>query len=76
VFEAALTGRAALEGSWDGPQRPESFRRGSGLMDMTPQSEQEKEAIRDAVMSQDGLIQGVLEVLRRVPRRILMVLKL
>ncbi|KAJ6586952.1 ABC1 family-domain-containing protein [Mycena vulgaris] len=78
VFEAALTGRAALEGSWDGPEpeRPESFRRGSGLIDMTPQSEQEKEAIRDAVMSQDGVLMSVLDVLRRVPRRILMILKL
>ncbi|KAJ7703167.1 ABC1 family-domain-containing protein [Mycena rosella] len=76
VFEAALTGRAALEGSWDGPKEPESFKRGSGLIDMTPQSEQEKEAIRDAVMSQDGLLTSVLDVLRRVPRRILMILKL
>ncbi|KAJ7497323.1 ABC1 family-domain-containing protein [Mycena latifolia] len=76
VFEAALTGRAALEGSWDEPERPESFRRGSGLIDMTPQSEQEKEAIRDAVMSQDGVLMSVLDVLRRVPRRILMILKL
>ncbi|KAJ7770216.1 ABC1-domain-containing protein [Mycena maculata] len=76
VFEAALTGRAALEGSWDGPERPQGFRRGSGLIDMTPQSEQEKEAIRDAVMSQDGVLMSVLDVLRRVPRRILMILKL
>ncbi|KAJ7188203.1 ABC1 family-domain-containing protein [Mycena filopes] len=76
VFEAALTGRAALEGSWDGPERSEPFRRGSGLMDMTPQSEEEKEAIRDAVMSQDGVLMSVLDVLRRVPRRILMILKL
>ncbi|KAJ7084414.1 ABC1 family-domain-containing protein [Mycena belliarum] len=76
VFEAALTGRAALEGSWDGPQRPESFRRGSGLIDMAPQSESEKEAIRDAVMSQDGVLTSVFDVLRRVPRRILMILKL
>ncbi|KAJ6499918.1 ABC1 family-domain-containing protein, partial [Mycena vitilis] len=76
VFEAALTGRAALEGSWDGPERPEPFRRGSGLIDITPQSEKEKEAIRDAVMSQDGVLMSVLDVLRRVPRRILMILKL
>ncbi|KAJ7045544.1 ABC1 family-domain-containing protein [Mycena alexandri] len=76
VFEAALTGRAALEGSGDGSERPEPFKRGSGLMDMTPQSEEEKEAIRDAVMSQDGVLTSVLDVLRRVPRRILMILKL
>ncbi|KAJ7072300.1 ABC1-domain-containing protein [Mycena amicta] len=76
VFEAALTGRAALEGSWEGTERPDAFRRGTGLIDMTPQSEEEKEAIRDAVMSQDGLLISVLDVLRRVPRRILMILKL
>ncbi|KAJ6625621.1 ABC1-domain-containing protein [Mycena sp. CBHHK59/15] len=77
VFEAALTGRAALEGSWEGSEPPaESFRRGSGLIDITPQSEQEKEAIRDAVMSQEGVLVSVLDVLRRVPRRILMILKL
>jgi len=78
VFEAALTGRAALEGSREtsASERPEAFRRGSGLIDLTPQSEQEKEAIRDAVMSQDGILLSVLDVLRRVPRRILMILKL
>jgi aarF domain-containing kinase len=77
VFEAALTGRAAMKDSWDGPEPSgESFERGSGLIDIAPQSEQEKEAIRDAVMSQDGVLLSVLEVLRRIPRRILMVLKL
>ncbi|KAJ7132748.1 ABC1 family-domain-containing protein [Mycena crocata] len=76
VFEAALTGRAALEGSWEQEPKPESFRRGSGLSSLPPQSESEKEAIRDAVMSQDGLLMSVLDVLRRVPRRVLMILKL
>ncbi|KAJ7901862.1 ABC1 family-domain-containing protein [Mycena olivaceomarginata] len=75
VFEAALTGRAALEGSWEDQSEPESFRRGSGLIDIAPQTEKEKEAIRDAV-TQDGILTSVLDVLRRVPRKILMILKL
>ncbi|KAF7288670.1 ABC1-domain-containing protein [Mycena chlorophos] len=77
VFEAALTGRASLEGSWDGPTNAnETFQRGSGLMDIQPQSEAEKEAIRDAVMSQEGILTSVLDILRKVPRRMLMILKL
>jgi len=45
-------------------------------MDMLPQSEAEMEAIRNAVIKEDGLLLSVLDVLRRVPRRVLMVLKL
>ncbi|KAJ3575126.1 hypothetical protein NP233_g1307 [Leucocoprinus birnbaumii] len=75
VFEAAITGRAAMEGSWD-DAGDQNFKRASGLIDMTPQSEEEMEAIRNAVVAQDGLILSVFDVLRRVPRRVLMVLKL
>jgi aarF domain-containing kinase len=64
-----------LEGSWEDQSEPESFRRGSGLIDIAPQTEKEKEAIRDAV-TQDGILTSVLDVLRRVPRKILMILKL
>lgn len=83
VFEAALTGRAGLEGTWDGPEEEEpekekegTFRRAKGLMDIMPQTEEEKEAIRDAVLSREGLLVSVFDVLRRVPRRVLMVMKL
>ncbi|KAF9447494.1 atypical/ABC1/ABC1-B protein kinase [Macrolepiota fuliginosa MF-IS2] len=75
VFEAAITGRAAMEGSWD-DAGDVAFKRASGLIDMTPQTEEEMEAIRNAVVAQDGLIISVFDVLRRVPRRVLMVLKL
>ncbi|KAJ6499273.1 ABC1-domain-containing protein [Mycena sanguinolenta] len=75
VFEAALTGRAAFEDSVEADSRSDSFRRGSGLLDISPQSEAEKEALRDAV-TQDGILMSVLDILRRVPRRILMILKL
>ncbi|KAK7057167.1 ABC1-domain-containing protein [Favolaschia claudopus] len=73
VFEAALTGRASMEPSVS--SQSETFQRGSGLMDFTPQSEAEKEAIRNAV-TQDGVLMSVLDILRRVPRRVLMILKL
>lgn len=43
---------------------------------MAPQSAEEMEAIRDAVYNREGLLMSVLDVLRRVPRRVLMVFKL
>ncbi|KAF7782568.1 hypothetical protein Agabi119p4_1944 [Agaricus bisporus var. burnettii] len=75
VFEAAITGRTAMEGSWDEDQAHIEVNRASGLIDMNRQTEEEMKAIRDAVVTQDGLILSVLDVLRRVPRRVLMVLK-
>ncbi|GAW08545.1 ABC1-domain-containing protein [Lentinula edodes] len=78
VFEAAMTGRAALEGTWDDGQSDAtvSFERASGMMSALPQSEEEMEAIRTAVVTREGLLVSVFDVLRRVPRRVLMVLKL
>jgi len=75
VFEVAITGRAAMEGSWDGVGDAR-FKRASGLIDMTPQSKEELDAIRTYVLARDRIILSVLDVLRRVPRRVLMVLKL
>jgi aarF domain-containing kinase len=46
------------------------------VIDMRPQSEEEMTAIRNAVISREGLLLSVFDVLRRVPRRVLMVLKL
>ncbi|KAG6810918.1 hypothetical protein H0H92_009813 [Tricholoma furcatifolium] len=77
VFEAALTGRAALAGTSDREHEDDgSFHRASSMIDMKPQSEAEVDAIRNAVVSTDGLLLSVFDVLRRVPRRVLMVLKL
>jgi aarF domain-containing kinase len=53
-----------------------SFHRSTSLTDLAPQSEAEMDAIRSAVMNQEGLLISVFDVLRRVPRRVLMVLKL
>lgn len=79
MFEAAITGRAALDGSWEdepGTEKQSSFQRASGMIDMLPQSEEEVAAIRNAVFNREGLLLSVFDVLRRVPRRVLMVLKL
>ncbi|KAJ3790761.1 ABC1-domain-containing protein [Lentinula aff. detonsa] len=77
VFEAAITGRAALEGTWDEQSDAEpTFKRASGMMSALPQSKEEMEAIRTAVVAREGLLISVFDVLRRVPRRVLMVLKL
>ncbi|KAF8906520.1 ABC1 family-domain-containing protein [Gymnopilus junonius] len=75
VFEAAITGRLALKGSWE-DMHDNSFRRATGMIDVVPQSEEEKDAIRNAVMQQEGVLLSVFDVLRRIPRRVLMVLKL
>lgn len=65
-----------MEGAWDDEPEDTTFRRASSMIDMMPQSEGEMEAIRNAVISQEGLLLSVFDVLRRVPRRVLMVLKL
>jgi len=74
IFEAAITGRIALEGSWEGTEE-ESVHRASSIIDMVPQTEEEKDLIRNAVRH-EGVLLSLLDVLRRVPRRVLMVLKL
>ncbi|TBU26458.1 ABC1-domain-containing protein [Dichomitus squalens] len=84
VFEAAITGRAALEGSRTKTRsdsdaesdKKGAFSRGRSMIDLSAQTEVEMEAIRNAVVQQEGLLLSVFDVLRRVPRRVLMVLKL
>ncbi len=53
-----------------------TFKRASSMMDQLPQTEQEVEAMRDAVMTKEGLLISVFDILRNVPRRVLMVFKL
>lgn len=77
VFEAALTGRAALESAWDSEElNGDTISRGCSIASMDKQSREEVEAIQKAVAKKEGLILSIFDVLRRVPRRILMVLKL
>ncbi|KAI6134473.1 ABC1-domain-containing protein [Pisolithus croceorrhizus] len=75
VFEAAITGRVALEGAWQDESYSGGYDRASSIIDVPPFSEAEGEAIRNAV-SNEGILLSVLDVLRRVPRRVVMVLKL
>ena len=68
-----------MEGSWEEAENePHSgaFARGGSMIDLSPQTEEEMEAIRTAVVQREGLLLSVFDVLRRVPRRVLMVLKL
>lgn len=46
------------------------------MVDLMPQTEDEMEAIRNAVIQKEGLLVSVFDLLRRVPRRVLMLLKL
>lgn len=73
-------GRASMGDTADDPQ-PEkesqsTFKRASSMLDQLPQTEQEVEAIRKAVMTREGLLISVFDILRNVPRRVLMVFKL
>ncbi|KAL1696332.1 ABC1 family-domain-containing protein [Schizophyllum commune] len=79
VFEAALTGRAMMDDTMnpiDENEKQSTVRRASGMLDMSSQTDEEIEMIRSAMVTREGLLFSVLDVLRRVPRRILMVLKL
>jgi aarF domain-containing kinase len=62
-------------------QRPENesnvpLERATSMLDQLPQTEQELEALRNAVMTEQGLLISVFDILRNVPRRVLMVFKL
>ncbi|KAK7687101.1 hypothetical protein QCA50_009602 [Cerrena zonata] len=78
VFEAAITGRAALKGSWEelDNEADPGFKRAGSMTDLSAPSEREMAVIRNAVIQHEGLLLSVFDVLRRVPRRVLMVLKL
>lgn len=68
-------GRAILD---DLPEDPPNLapKQRSSLVELSPQTPAEIEAIRDAVINKEGLLVSLFDVLRRVPRRVLMVLKL
>ncbi|KAF8345846.1 ABC1 family-domain-containing protein [Amanita rubescens] len=75
VFESAITGRAGLEFTWT-EEDGSTVVRASGMINIKPQTEEEMIAIRDAVIGQEGVLLSVFDLLRRIPRRVLMVLKL
>ncbi|CAO1617190.1 unnamed protein product [Sympodiomycopsis kandeliae] len=80
ILESAITGRSGLEGSDPGnPNGVKGKKRASSILDMetgTEMSEEEQEHIRKTVMEKEGLFLDILQLLRSVPRRMLMVLKL
>ncbi|KAI0318269.1 ABC1-domain-containing protein [Amylostereum chailletii] len=70
-------GRATMrDNPTDAEKESNTFRRASSMLDLAPITEEEMEAIRMAVVVQDGLLLNVLDILRNVPRRVLMVFKL
>ena len=64
-----------LQGTWDDTDDL-SIKRASSVISMETQMEDEMDAIRGAVINREGLLLSVFDVLRRIPRRVLMVLKL
>ena len=67
-----------MKGSWeelDSKSDP-GFNRAGSMADLSAPTEREMELIRNAVIQYEGLLVSVFDVLRRVPRRVLMVLKL
>lgn len=66
IFEAAITGRAAMDTATAG--------KGS-IMDLGKQTKEEGHRIRTAIVQQEGILSSLFDLLRRVPRRMLMVLK-
>ncbi|KDQ21746.1 hypothetical protein BOTBODRAFT_26173 [Botryobasidium botryosum FD-172 SS1] len=75
IFETAITGRAGLEGgAYEDPSI--TFKRAGSMLDLASQSDEELEIIRNALMEKEGLILSLFDMLRRVPRRVLMILKL
>ena len=64
-----------MEGTW-AEEDDLTVNRASGMINIEPQTEEEMDAIRDAVISREDILLSVFDVLRRVPRRVLMVLKL
>ncbi|KAG1828985.1 ABC1 family-domain-containing protein [Suillus variegatus] len=76
VFEAAITGRLSPDGIIEADDGPKSnTQRATGMLDMASQIEEEMELVRNTVAPGDILV-SVLDVLRRLPRRVLMVMKL
>jgi aarF domain-containing kinase len=78
IFESALTGRVLLSSAGEKAKNDsseEQLQRAGSILDLSAQTPEEAHFIREAVIGQ-GLIEGIFELLRRVPRRLLMVIKL
>lgn len=69
-----MTGRAGLEGTWEGPDIDSN--RPANMLEMANQSEEELERMRKAVFEREGLLLSVFSMLRVIPRRMLMLFKM
>ena len=74
IFEAAITGRAGLSESEVESGGLKNQLEGS-MLGLASQSKEDAQRLRNAFM-QEGIMQSIFELLRRVPRRLLMVLKI
>lgn len=74
-----ITGRASgtLEGKdVTGEGFKACLKRTVGILDISEVGEEELEKLRVAVMTKEGLMISIFDILRKVPRRVLMILKL
>lgn len=62
IFESAITGRVGMKGT-------------GSLMVMNNQTREEQQYIRSTVVAEEGMISNIFQILRKVPRRLLMILK-
>jgi aarF domain-containing kinase len=53
-----------------------TFKRAVSILDISEIGEEELEKIRVAAMTSEGLMVSIFDILRKVPRRVLMILKL
>lgn len=76
VFETAITGRAGVT-EIDDPTEQSGLKRtlDGSLLGLAVQTPEETQRLRNAFM-QEGMLESVFDLLRRVPRRLLMVLKI
>ena len=76
IFEAAITGRAGFaEDDVDSDTGAVKGTLEGSLVGLATQTPEEAQRLRNAFM-QEGMISSIFELLRRVPRRLLMVLKI
>ncbi|GAA5823077.1 hypothetical protein JCM5353_007878 [Sporobolomyces roseus] len=71
LFQAAITGRAALEGG----DIPETNEKRGSMLDLGENNLDEKKKMRNAMVMQEGLMEALFQILRNVPRRMLMLFK-
>lgn len=76
IFEAAITGRPGIaEGDFDEKTGGLKGTLEGSLVGLTVQTEEEAQRLRNA-FAKEGMLESIFELLRRVPRRLLMVLKI